>query len=413
MRMLPLLATLACLLALPAAALGAPPDVVTGAADPVGQTTATVKGTVDPNGEDAPYEFQYGTTTAYGLKTPEQTAGAGDDPVDVSAALTGLSPATTYHYRLVSGDVEGADATFTTAAAPPNPALPTISSRGHTERTATSVILKARIDPNRAATTYQVEWGYTADLGQVTPEETLPAGDESVPVRIPLTGLTPNTRVYWRVVATNAAGEKRSTILSLTTRRGPTAITAWVSSGLAAWGENVTVAGHVDGAGISGMTVVLEQATFPFTAPFAAVGTARVDSSGNFSFRARQALIATRWRVVTRSTPAFTSADAATLVRPRLSTRSASRTRNAVRLNATVNPGLPGATATLQRLTKAGRWVSIKRTVVNTIDVLRSTAGFTVRRRASARTFRVKVKPATEAYLPVKGTEVRVSRRAR
>ena len=414
MRLLFLLATLLGLLALPsAAALAAPPTVTTGLADAVGQTTATVKGTVDPNGEDAPYVFEYGTTTAYGLKTPEQSAGAGDDLVAVSAALTGLSPATTYHYRLVSGDVQGADATFTTAAATPNPALPSISSRGHTERTATSVILKARIDPNRAATTYQVEWGYTADLGLVTPEETLPVGDESVPVRIPLTGLTPYTRVYWRVVATNAAGVRRSTVLTLTTRRGPTGIAAWVSSGLAGWGDNVTVAGHVDGAGISGMTVALEQATFPFTSPFAAVATARVDSSGNFRFRARQALIATRWRVVTRSTPAFTSADAATLVRPRLSTRTIGRTRRAVRLHATVNPGLPDAVATLQRLTGAGRWVSVKRTAVTTVDVLRSTAAFTVRRRSTARTFRVKVKPATDAYLAVKGTEVRVSRRPR
>src|SRR5215207_6413904 len=395
-----ILATLLAIAAFPATALAAP-VVETLPAAPVGETTATLHGTVDANGEEAGYFFEYGTSSAYGLKTEELSAGAGEDPVDVTAALTGLSPATTYHYRLVSGEVQGEDMTFTTAAATPNPTVPAISGRGTSERTARSVVLEAKIDPNLAATTYAVEWGYTADLGQATPSQTLPAGDDPVAVRVPLTGLTPYSRIYWRVVATNAAGVKRSTILTLRTRRDPIAISAAVSSGVAGWGENVIVSGHVDGTGIGGMTVALEQATFPFTSPFAGVATARVDSTGDFRFRARQALIATRWRVATRSTPSLTSLDVATLVRPRLSTRTARRGRGKVRLRATVNPGLPDATATLQRRTSGGRWVSVKRTTVTTIDELRSTARFTVKRVAHrARTFRVKVKPATAAYVP-------------
>jgi hypothetical protein len=183
-----------------------------------------------------------------------------------------------------------------------------------------------------------------------------------------------------------------------------------VSDGLASWGEDVTVSGHVDGAGIQGMRVALEQRTFPYLAPFAAVATARVDSTGDFRFRARQALIGTQWRVVTRSTPPLTSADTATRVRPRLATRVTRRTRRAVRLKGTVNPGVPDAVATLQRRKGSGRWVSVKRKAVTTIDQLRSKASFTVNRKRRARTFRIKVKPATEAYVPVKGTPIRVSR---
>ena len=175
-------------------------------------------------------------------------------------------------------------------------------------------------------------------------------------MRVPLSGLTPYTRVYWRVVATNAAGTKRSTTLTLRTRRGATAVSATVSHGLASWGENVTVSGHVDGAGIQGMTVALEQRTFPYLSPFAAVATARVNSTGDFRFRARQALIGTQWRVVTRSTPALTSAEMSTRVRPRLATRVTRATRRAVRLKGTVNPGVLDAVATLQRRTGTGRW---------------------------------------------------------
>jgi hypothetical protein len=407
-----ILATLLALALFPAAALAAP-EVETLAADAVGETTATLNGTVDPNGEEVTFAFEYGTTTEYGLTTEPQTLAAGEDPVPVSAVLNGLSPETTYHYRLVSGDVQGVDATFTTAAGAPQPALPAISSRGHTERTATSVALKARIDPNRAATTYFVEWGYSESLGRRTPEQQLPAGDESVPVRMPLTGLTPYTRVYWRVVATNAAGTRRSTTLTLRTLRAPTAVSAAASEALVSWGQEVTVSGHVDGAGVQGMTVALEQRAFPYLSAFAGVATARVNSTGDFRFRAREALIGTQWRVVTRSTPALTSTETTTRVRPRLATRVTRATRRAVRLKGTINPGVLDAVATLQRRTGTGGWVSVNRKTVTTIDVLRSTAAFKVNRKRRARTFRIKVKPASEAYVPVKGTEIRVSRRPR
>ena len=214
-----ILATLLALAAFPATALAAP-AVTTGDATSVGQTTATLTGTITPDGTEAPYVFEYGTTTDYGLATDQQIVPAGTDPAAVEAALTGLSPETTYHYRLVSGDVQGEDKTFTTDAAPPQPSLPTVSARGYTERTATSIVLKARIDPNRAATAYHVEWGYSNDLGRRTPAGRLPVGDASVPLRFPLAGLNAYTRIYWQVVATNAAGTKRSTILSVRTRRG-------------------------------------------------------------------------------------------------------------------------------------------------------------------------------------------------
>ena len=55
----------------------------------------------------------------------------------------------------------------------------------------------------------------------------------------------------------------------------------------------------------------------------------------------------------------------------------------------------------------------MKRKTVTTIDELRSRASFTIKRKRRARTFRIKVKPATEAYVPVKGTSIRVSRRPR
>ncbi len=127
---------LALTLALPAAAQAATaPSVTTGGAANVAQQTARLTGSVDPNGDTTGYQFQYGTTSAYGSVTPEATL-TGDGRKTVTADVGGLAPATTYHYRLIAhngkGLTKGKDRTFKTKAQPlgvtfaatPNPLLP-------------------------------------------------------------------------------------------------------------------------------------------------------------------------------------------------------------------------------------------------------------------------------------------------
>ena len=98
------------------------PAATTGPASAVTDHSATLSGSVDANGAPASYHFEYGTTTAYGNTTLAADAGSGG-AVTATAALAGLSSATTYHYRLVafnSGVItKGADKTFTTAAPAP------------------------------------------------------------------------------------------------------------------------------------------------------------------------------------------------------------------------------------------------------------------------------------------------------
>jgi hypothetical protein len=115
-------ATLAVALAAPSVA-AARPTATTGGVSSVGQQTATVHGTVDPNGGATTYWFEYGTTGIYQARTGDTSAGAGAAPVKVSAALGGLAPATTYHYRLVArgpggGIALGGDRTFKTRRQP-------------------------------------------------------------------------------------------------------------------------------------------------------------------------------------------------------------------------------------------------------------------------------------------------------
>ena len=61
--------------------------------------------------------FQYGRTTGYGSRTPNQTK-IGNNYQNVSANISGLSAGTTYHFRIVgtnsAGTRYGTDRTFTT-----------------------------------------------------------------------------------------------------------------------------------------------------------------------------------------------------------------------------------------------------------------------------------------------------------
>ena len=95
-----------------------PASVVTGAPSSVGQTTATPTGTINPEGATTSWYSQYGLTTAYGAQTSTQTLAPANTPLPVSASLTGLSPATLFHYRLVAVHSNvvsvGSDETFFT-----------------------------------------------------------------------------------------------------------------------------------------------------------------------------------------------------------------------------------------------------------------------------------------------------------
>jgi plastocyanin len=102
------------------------PIVNSGSATAVNETEATLNGTVNPSEQATTYFFEYGTSVAYGQKTPETSAGSGNVPVSKSATVSGLSAATTYHFRLVAknatGTSHGIDRTFlTTGGSEPTP----------------------------------------------------------------------------------------------------------------------------------------------------------------------------------------------------------------------------------------------------------------------------------------------------
>jgi hypothetical protein len=107
------------------------PSVTTGHPKDVTQVSATLAGTIDPEGEATSYVFQYGTSNAYGSETPAATAGSGTRNVAVVAPIGTLAPNTTYHYRLaatnVNGTTYGHDMSFKTARPPAGITLAALS----------------------------------------------------------------------------------------------------------------------------------------------------------------------------------------------------------------------------------------------------------------------------------------------
>lgn len=83
-------------------------------------TVVTITATINPNGFETSYQFEYGTDTSYGHQTQLSSAGGGRDAVTASSTIDGLETMTTYHYRIVAtndaGSVYGADQSFTTMA---------------------------------------------------------------------------------------------------------------------------------------------------------------------------------------------------------------------------------------------------------------------------------------------------------
>ena len=82
-------------------------------------TSARVSAIVDPHGAMSTYAFQYGRSTAYGDSTGVADVPATSGQQTVGATITGLSPSTTYHFRVNAynsvGAADGADQSFTTA----------------------------------------------------------------------------------------------------------------------------------------------------------------------------------------------------------------------------------------------------------------------------------------------------------
>ena len=201
---------------------GAAPIATSVAATSITDNSATLNGTVNPNGLATQAWFEYGTDP--GLQTPssspKQDAGNGSIAQPVSTNLGVLAPGTTYHFRVCAensgGYSEGQIMSLTTASPGSPPAVTTIAA---TSVGVTSATLNGSVIPNGLATDAWFEWGTDPALAgySTTGTQAVGSGTTSQPINQALTGLAPGTIYYYRLAASNATGSAIGSIASFTT----------------------------------------------------------------------------------------------------------------------------------------------------------------------------------------------------
>jgi hypothetical protein len=211
----------ALLLAVAAVAQAATaPAAITGPVTALSATTATLSGTVNPNGTATTWYFEYGKTTAYGTKTPVANAGAGTANIGVSSNLTGLTGGGAYHYRLVAsstaGTTNGADGIFTTSTAP------AATTGAATNVTSSGATLTGSVNPNGQSTTYLFEYGKDTNYGGKTAAVDAGSGSAAINVSAAISGLQAGQTYHFRLDATSAAGTTQGSDMSFTATATPT-----------------------------------------------------------------------------------------------------------------------------------------------------------------------------------------------
>lgn len=221
----------------------ATPPAVAGVSQCVGRETGlgtlvggVLEGSLEPDGEEAEYYFEYGITTSYGEPPTEfhRTTSSGAIPADAEVAE--LEPNATYNCRLTAtrriGGVQyaahGENGTFTTRAV-----LPAVNARppSASEITRSSAVLNGTINPEHNATTYRFVYVEAARYeptvknryyaGGSTPEASAGEAFADEVVESPqITGLRAGTTYDYALEATNEVGTEVGPNYEFTTAPG-------------------------------------------------------------------------------------------------------------------------------------------------------------------------------------------------
>lgn len=212
---------------------GGLPAVSTGVASSLRATSAgLIAGSINAGAAAATVAWEYGLSTAYGSEVSFYQVIPAGEPYAYGTAYgsaTGLTPATTYHYRAKItnsiGTTYGADATFTTSAL----SLSAVTGNATQIRT-TSATITGAFQNNADTSTLSFEWGLDTNYGTLMPAAPATASASngaSTNASAALSGLLPDTIYHYRLVNANPNGNTFGADMSFKTlsATAPVAIT--------------------------------------------------------------------------------------------------------------------------------------------------------------------------------------------
>jgi hypothetical protein len=188
------------------------PVVTIQAPSNITSSSALFHGTVEPEGSDTHWHFEYSTDgEASWTSTGGGDAGSGTSPVPVSDEVTNLLPAQTVEVRLVASNV-GGPATSTTETFKTVQLAPDVATEPAQDITPDHATLQATVNAHNQATTYFFEYGTSTAYGSSIPAtkdavaETSGGPNTAGAAEQAIYGLANATTYHYRVVAHNSAG---------------------------------------------------------------------------------------------------------------------------------------------------------------------------------------------------------------
>jgi hypothetical protein len=144
------------------------PIASTGSATAITINSATLTGTVNPNGLDTHFYFQYGTNSSLSgaSQTGSQDLGSGSNASIISANIAGLSTSATYYFRVVasnsSGTTSGSIMNLKTGL------FPAVTTTAATSVTGSAASINGTINPQGANGFWGFEWGTDPTMATFT-----------------------------------------------------------------------------------------------------------------------------------------------------------------------------------------------------------------------------------------------------
>ena len=238
------------------------PSVSTGPATAITVNSATLTGTVNPNGLDTHFYFLYATksTLSGASQTPSQDLGSGATASIISANIAGLSTGTTYYFRVVASNSSGTTNGSIVGFQAGN--FATVTTTAATTVTGSGATISGTINPQGANGWWGFEWSTSPTMSPSNWTPCFLAGSpSSCPAVVAnsttqsfsetLTGLASSTTYYYRIGSYDSDNQNLQwgATLSFTTGPAPAVTTTAATT---VTGSGATISGTINPQGANG-----------------------------------------------------------------------------------------------------------------------------------------------------------------